>query len=1232
MHLIVATTSYSTLSNIATAHQQLSVEQREQFSISLFNIEHALSEGEWERFAQAAQTADFFLYDPHGAEEATIDQMAERCSTYGMNQVSFMLNGSHLQKYVKLGPLRGWEIMNDYQTQKLTLCEPAGVHLSAAQIAEKKRALSHYEEIVAYWKASGIFNWQQLIYFLGRTYGNIDFPAPAKPTEYEGLGIIDPDSKRFYDSVEAYADDTHFEANKPVVAVFYLAYNSRVATSGVVAEIARKIRPIANVLPIGFTSTMQVDTKRLQELLQQPGYRVNLIVNFLGFRLGMGPRGHGKQSAVNILEQLDVPVLHPFFLSRVEKEDWEQASGLPPSDFLVHVVLPELDGNIETYPVAAIQPKGFDPNYQIGFKELELIEERVDLLIARIEKWLSLQQKKNAEKRIALIGYDYPPGEGNVFGGSFLDTFASVSRLLTELKQAGYQVDAYSADQLRDQLIQGQLVNSGKWIDDLSTTNLIRYDSTDYIRELAMKSWRKEVVSQWGTEPGTVMTEGEQFLIPGFISGNVFIGLQPTRGIHEQPEKVYHDHQLPPPHQYAAFYKWVREQFAADAIIHVGTHGTLEFLPGKETGMSADCFPDQFIGDVPHLYYYYVGNASEGMIAKRRSHATLISYQAPPFAEGGLYGDYDHLNKLLHEYREAKQLDPERCPHIWAQMQAIASQLKLNSTKLDDVEAELYRLNRSLIPHGLHVLGQGFSKEDAVKHMIFVLRHDRAEAQSLRRLFAYVEGWDYDRLLADHDTEQLAKLDDLAARAVELYVESGKIPDVNSDLRGLFEQTLSFGKRACEATLHNEEMDTLLHGLNGKYIPAKLAGDVIRSPEILPTGKNMYQLDPREVPSPSAIERGAEIAKRTVELYRSQTGNYPETTAVVMWGMETARTRGETIGQILYYLGARLAPKPSDFRRVYDIIPMNQLQRPRLNVVVNISGIFRDMFPNVIEDLHELFKRIALLDEPEEDNYFKGQTNRLYTKLRDEGYSQEKARDLACARIFGPPEGEYGTGVSKLIETKNWSDEAQLGEMYKRHTRYVYSSNYHGQEMEQLLDAHLEAVDIVSQLRSNHEYELIDLDDYYSFFGGFSKSIEVVKGKKPEVYITDTTSETILTEEAGQSINRGVRTRLLNPKWIDALLEHPHHGAQKIAQRFENILGIAATTNQVENWVFSALHETYVADEERSKQMEANNRFAYHEMIETLLECHQRQYWEATDDQLEQLQQKYMELESHIEE
>jgi len=380
------------------------------------------------------------------------------------------------------------------------------------------------------------------------------------------------------------------------------------------------------------------------------------------------------------------------------------------------------------------------------------------------------------------------------------------------------------------------------------------------------------------------------------------------------------------------------------------------------------------------------------------------------------------------------------------------------------------------------------------------------------------------------------------------------------------------------------------------------------------------------------MARGVKIAQNTLEQYRQANGCYPNSIAVVLWGLETSRTQGETVGQILHYLGIRAVTKKNQFSARYEIIPQSELGRPRIDVVVNMCGFFRDLFPLLISDLHDLFQQIADLNEADGINYLKANAAIIYQKLLADGYDDETARELSVARLFGPAEAEYGTKVSKLIELKSWTDENQLTETYVNSLQHVYSKNFRGKAAAGLLNAHLARVDLVSQIRSNHEYEVTDLDHYYEYFGGLAKSVERAKGAKAQVYITDTTAEKIQTETVDRSIARGVRTRLLNPKWIDAMLEHSYHGVQKINDRFENILGLAATTSQVDNWIFRNIYQTYVADPRLRHRLTESNRWAYYSMVERLLECSKRGYWQAAAEELAELRRVYLELEGDIEE
>lgn len=1227
MNITVLTSGDTVQAHLSEAYRTLDDRQRRQLNLVVIDWGKALSHEMSSNLEQKLAEADFLLLDAHGVQKETIKRLSPIIRRSSAHTVPVGSDSSAIRPLLRLGSLTSDDL-------------PARLYSGPEGTlpSDRRTDYNHYLRITEYWRGGGGGNLHGLLCLAGRQYGGCDaLPEPADPVYVSELCIFDPVGRTSFPSWSTYKDSRGYLIDRPTVALFFLGNGNPEDTADCVGEIMRQIEAYADVLPIAFPSVMNFPLDRLYELLYGEGRGVSLIVSFLPFRLGTGPSSSQESGqALAMLETLAAPLLHPFFLSGMTVEEWKGSGrGLTPSQLLVQVVLPELDGGIETYPVAALQQDGEDSSLGVALNRLTLINERTERLVGRIRKWLVLHNKPNRDKRIALVCYNYPPGEANVFEASFLDTFESVSRLLTELKRRGYTVEDMSAAELRSRFMNGGLVNSGKWTDESAAEGMLRYTDPAFTDRMKSKEWGREAISRWGEPPGDIMTEAGSFLLPGVINGNIFIGLQPSRGIHENPEQSIHDRSLLPTHQYTAFYEWIRDVLEADAILHIGTHGTLEFQRGKEAGLSGDCIPDDLIRDLPHLYYYYVGNPSEAMIAKRRSHAVLIGYQSPHFTEAELYGEWLDLEALLHEYRDAEQVDPDRCPDIIRKMQEHAEVLHCSGTSPEEIEEELYRMRRSLIPHGLHVLGDAYSPDAAAAHMLFVLRHERRNVRSLRGLLAERRGWNADALGPGRHAELLHELDREAEALVAAYIGTKRLPlAYESDppeLREAMLGSLEYGYTAYESTLWNEEMEGMLRALEGKYVPANLAGDMLRSPEVLPSGRNLYQFDPRAVPSPTAAERGAAVAESSIRQYKERHGKYPRTTAVVLWGLETSRTQGETVGQIFHYLGVRVSRGSGAFRTDYEIIPLQELGRPRLNVVVHMTGIFRDMFPNLIEDLNHIFQRVTELDEPEDQNLFKAHSRKTEAGMLEAGYDQETAADLAGARIFGPAEGQYGTTVGRLMETKSWDSEEELGQAYSASQQHIYSRLQRGRPEPELYRSHLQAVDIVSQIRSNHEHEVIDSDHYYEYFGGLSKSVELAGGNRAEIHISDTTGEKTVTESAKQAIARGVRTRLTNPKWIDALLQHPYHGTQQIARRFDNVLGLAATTGSVEPWVFDNLHSTYVKDEGRSRQMEENNHWAYHHMIETLLETYQRGYWNPADEDLELLRRKYIELEGVLE-
>ena len=573
-----------------------------------------------------------------------------------------------------------------------------------------------------------------------------------------------------------------------------------------------------------------------------------------------------------------------------------------------------------------------------------------------------------------------------------------------------------------------------------------------------------------------------------------------------------------------------------------------------------------------------------------------------------------------------------------------AKEFNIESIDIDEIYDELFTIKRSIIPRGLHVLGEKYTEEELVEFVSFILRYDRGEIKSLNRILAESRGIDYDYAIKHpnekHDgrsyAQVLSEIEEEAKRVVRLSFNSLETALKSAELKGRLakelEETLAYGHQVASNLETSDELGSLISALDGNYVFPNLGGDPIRTPEVLPTGCNTYQFDPRLIPSDAAYQRGVEIAENTLRQYYEKNGRYPESVAVVLWGFETTKTRGETVGQILGYLGVKVVRERSIWFPKLKLIPLEELGRPRIDVVVNICGFFRDMFPETMKLLNEAFSMVASLDEVENRNYVKKHSDELFRDLVEEFQDEKTAKRLSNARIFGPRSGEYGTRLTRLIETSNWESEEQVAEAYISSMNNVYAENVHGRQVDRIYRSVLQNVELVSQVRDTHEYEVTDLDHYYEFYGGLSKAVETVKGEKPEMLISDTTREVIRTETVDRAIKRGVRTRLLNPKWIDGMLKHDYHGGQKIADRVEYMLGLAATTNRVDNWIWSRVAENYVFNEEMRKRLQENNKWALHEIIGRLLEASQRGYWQATQEELDKLRQLYLEVEGELEE
>lgn len=1211
------------------------------------------------------KTADAVLIDIRGmgrAHDLTYNALKEE-SNIALNMMGPF---SDLFEVTRLGSLSGKKILDkakerrnaqkeqaksknprDKPEQPPTVSRDSGVDfvLGPAINPLTREDITNYTTALDYWRQGGAENYYRLLIFLLKKYLNCpSLPEPQPPVKYPDFGIYHP-VHGFVTDREDYFRKINFTPEHPTIGILFHGGMHFDQNLGTIRGLIR-VFPEFNMIPV-YTDIENNLAAVERYFMDGDRPLVDAIINLKWFRINGGPLGGDPRLTQDLLKKLNVPVFAPVCMFSEDVKDWEQSvAGVSPIMSIMSVVWPELDGCIEPIPICGLQDVDVDGQ---EVKEVLPIPDRIDRIAARIKNWVRLKRTPNADKKIAIMIYNYPPGEANIGGAAYLDVFRSVLRMLETLKEEGYTVELPEKE-LHLLFEERAIVNSGKWFDPKKTAmNSYSWDVGEYLKffNALPQQVRDEVNSSWGDPPGAVMTTGEKFLIPGIRFGNIFVGIQPARPPLGEDDiaKASHDKTKPPHHQYIAYYRWLETVFNADCVIHVGTHGLAEFTKGKEIGMSATCFPDILIGNMPHLYFYIVENTSEATIAKRRLYGTMISYNTPPFSTSDLYEKYVELEDMIDELDEARRLEQEvRIARVTSKIFNLARELNFTADSIPKIHEQLYDMKRSVIPQGLHVIGEKYSVEALKRYTEFILRFDRDGNPSLNRVIAESRGIPYDEAIRNKDT--YAKLLDLVDRTCADVVNSLVDDSIDAALgtTGLYGEELARAKRTLASGLllakdyadNSNEMTSFVRGLGMEFIEPRLGGDVIRRPDVLPTGTNILQFDPTKIPTQTAFERGAEIAVNTIEKYLRQEGRCPERVGIVLWGFETSNSGGESIGQILTYIGVKMVRKPGAWATELKVIPAEELGRPRIDCHLSICGFFRDMFPNIMQMLNRAFAMVSELDESPEINYVKKHTLENLSALDDQigkGLIDEKtARNLAAGRIYGPRPGEYGTRMLGLMEDSVWREEKDLADVYMASMSHIYTDNIHGQSNEGLYKNNIRSIEIISQIRDRNDREIVDLDHYFEFIGGLNKAVESVSGKDPMLMVSDTTKEVINTEDIRDVISRGTRTRLLNPKWIDEMLKHEYHGAQQIDERVYNTLGFAATTHAVENWIWSSIADRFVFDEEMRKRLMENNKFASLGIVERLMEAEQRGYWKATEEELEKLRQAYRDMEGDIEE
>ena len=1055
-----------------------------------------------------------------------------------------------------------------------------------------------------YWLAGSDENFTNLVRNLVDRYA--DGPrralrgtmAPAAPADYPELGVYHP-------AMTARMSERVADLPLPAVPVrgtvgllvlrSYVLGNDTGHYDGVIAAFeARGLR----VIP-AFSSGLDARPAIDAFFVRDGKPVIDAMVSLSGFSLVGGPAYNDSVAAADALATLDLPYLAAHPLEFQTLQAWGKGSqGLLPLEATMMVAIPELDG--ATVPTvfggrsegSGVACTGCDRRCTFplaeGARIMQPCPERAEALADRTLKLIALRHADQATRKIALVIFNFPPNAGAVGTAAYLAVFESVFNTLARLKAEGYAVDVpASADALRDAILIG---NAARFGADANVA--VRIATDDHVRR---EPHLAEIEAQWGPAPGRSLADANGIQILGAEFGNVFVGVQPPFGYEGDPMRLLFDGTFSPTHAFSAFYRWIREDFGAHAALHFGTHGALEFMPGKQSGLSATSWPDRLIGSLPNFYLYAANNPSEGTIAKRRSNATLISYLTPPIAQAGLYKGLLDLKATLDRYRATlTDAAAERALlALLIQTQAAAVDLVAvepvwegeATNEVADLMVRVYELESTLIPHGLHVVGRGCTAAERVD-LLCAIAEARGRSVYRDQISDLVAGL----VPADADGETFFA--DLAATDALLAVDN--------------------------------ELDAIVHALDGGYIRPAPGGDVLRTPAVLPTGRNSHGFDPFRIPSAFASLDGAKQAQRLIDRHAADGAPPPESIAMVLWGTDNLKSEGAQIAQVMALMGAR--PRFDGYGRLCgaELVPLADLGRARIDVVVTLSGIFRDLLPMQTRMIAEAAYLATVADEPEHLNFIRKHSLAHAAKLGCD-------IDTAALRVFSNAEGAYGANVNLMIDSGVWSDENELADAYETRKGFAYGRAGAPVRHVAMLSSNLAGVDLTYQNLDSVELGVTSVDQYVDSLGGISRSIARAKGVAAPVYIGDQTQGEGKVRSLSEQVALETRTRMLNPLWTEGMLASGFEGVRQIEVHMTNTMGWSATTGEVEPWVYQRISETYVLDDAMRNRLADLNPKAALRVASRLLEAHDRNFWQPDAATLAALRDASDDLEDRLE-
>jgi len=1029
----------------------------------------------------------------------------------------------------------------------------------------------------------------------------------------------------------------------PVAAiVFYRALLQASNLAPIDALIAALLREGVNPLPLFCASLKEpLSAETIAGLLAEapPG----IVLNGTGF--SVSSPGAARQETP--FDAAGCPVLQVVFSGGTEA-DWAAGTrGLSARDIAMNVALPEVDGRILSRAVSFKTEARFDQRTQAPIVAYRAVADRIDFVAGLAANWLLLAGTPAGERRVAIVLANYPNRDGRLGNGVGLDTPAGSVELLRALAESGYATGTLPADgqALIERLAAGPTNSLSDRRDREAGERFVLADYEAAFAALPAEV-RDAVTARWGAPEDDPFVEDGAFVLSAFRLGNIVIGLQPARGYNIDPQASYHDPDLVPPHGYFAFYAWLRRDVGVHAVVHMGKHGNLEWLPGKALALSAGCYPEAAFGPLPHLYPFIVNDPGEGSQAKRRAQAVIVDHLTPPLTRAESYGPLAELELLVDEYYEAAGVDPRRLKYLRGQILELVQKIGLDKdcgisaddpaddalSKLDNYLCELKEMQ---IRDGLHIFGlapEGGQLTDLLVALTRLPRGDGtgADASLIRALAADLDFGDFDPL----DCVMGSAWTGLRPTDLKGYGEGAwrSQGDTVERLEGLAADLVA-GRRRCAAGWERTaqvlghigasvrpavaasgpaEIAGVLTGLDGRFVLPGPSGAPTRGRlDVLPTGRNFYSLDTRTVPTPAAWHLGWASASRLIDHYRQQNGAWPRRMALSAWGTANMRTGGDDIAQALALMGVKPSWETAS-RRVtgIEILPADVLGRPRVDVTLRVSGFFRDAFPAQIDLFDSAVRAVAALDEPEAANPIAARVAEDARRLAGAGLDPDEARLRAGFRVFGSKPGAYGAGLQALIDERGWQSDGDLARAYLAWGGYAYGAGAAGVPAQGLFEARLGSVEAVLHNQDNREHDLLDSDDYYQFEGGLTAAVRLLSGKQPEVYHNDhSRPESPKIRTLQDEIGRVVRARVVNPKWIAGVMRHGYKGAFEMAATVDYLFAFAATARVVGDHHFDAVYEAYLEDLEVRNFLAEKNPAALKEISERLIEAQERDLW-----------------------